>query len=111
MTFKKLSLIPLLLLFFTCSDPGTTETLLDGETLQNLPENLKGLKVYNVSLGEGSSIMVAVLEGKMNSIQYKSGKFSKDVIILEDSWDSSEKREIPVKKIVMENDSIIVAEK
>ena len=109
--YKIVCLIALSLVLFTCSDPGTTETLLDGERLQNLPEDLKGLKVYKVSLGESSSIMVAVLKDDMNSIQYKSGKYTKDVIILEDSWDSSEKREIPIKIIVMENDSIIVAEK
>lgn len=111
MIFKRLSLIPLLLWFFTCSAPGTTETILDGEVNANLPEELKGLKVYQVSLGDGVDIKVAILKGKMNSIQYRSGKYPKDIIVFEDSWDSSEKREIPVKKIVMENDSIIVAEK
>lgn len=101
----------MLLLFFTCSEKGTTEIVLNGEASTNLPEDLKGLKIYNVSLGDGVSIKVATLKGKMNSIQYKNNKSSEDVIIFEDSWDNSEKREIPVKKIIMENNSIIVAEK
>lgn len=112
MLLKALGILSLSLVLISCDPAGTTTKILDGDTLTTLPEGLKGLKVYKVAIdGDGSAIYVATLGGNTTSTQYSSGKASYSVILFDESFGSITKKEIPVKKIIMENDSIIVAEK
>lgn len=95
-------------LLLSCEAPGVaTQELSGGES--TLPEELKGLKVYSVSVGEGSYVKVAVLNNTVNSLDYSKGKTRESVIIVENF--GYDRREIKIKEIVMENDSMIVARK
>lgn len=112
MNFKFKSLITLLAFAFfnsgliSCDDSGMTSKKLNGDE-QSLPEELKGLKVYNVSTGGGAYVNVAILEGKVNSTTYQVGKITETTIIL----DSKSGRAIQVNNILIENDSLIVCRK
>ena len=84
-----------------CDEPGTTSLQLKGDE-EALPPELKGLKIYSVAYNnEGGYMMVAVLD-RNNVIT------SGNSIVLADNsgWN---KREIEIKKIIMENDSMIIA--
>jgi hypothetical protein len=105
---KKIIIIGLLGLLLSCERSGETTQLLDGSEA-SLPEALKGLKVYSVSLGDGGFIKVAMLNDKISGISYPSGKTTQSVAILDNSQISQ--RSISVKEIISENDSIIVARK
>jgi len=103
---KKIILtITTLLLISSCSDPGTSEILLDDH--KNLPAELKGLRVYNVSTGRGSSINVAVLNSNLNSVTYQVGKRMESVILI----NKQTNKMIEVSDVVMENDSLIICRK
>ncbi len=103
---KKLILsITTLLLITSCSDPGTSEILLDDH--KNLPTELKGLKIYNVSTGRGGSVIVAVLNNDLNSITYREGKRNESVMLL----NKQTNKVIQVRDVVMENDSLIICRK
>jgi predicted aconitase with swiveling domain len=103
---KKIILtITTLLLISSCSDPGTSEILLDDH--KNLPTELKGLRVYNVSTGRGSSINVAVLNSDLNSVTYRVGKRNESVILIDKQTD----KVVQVSSILMENDSLIICKK
>ena len=96
-----------LFLLSSCSnDPGVTRQELTGNEI-NLPEELKGLKVYNVAIENGNKIKVAFMEGyKSSSTSYRNGKFDETTILLESTG-----RVIKVKEIISETDSIIVVKK
>lgn len=95
-------------LFSSCEDKGTTRMSLNG-TEQNLPDELKGLKVYTVSTSnQGGYIRVAVLNNQINSITYPVGKFQATTIIV---GSGKEQRLINAKEIISETDSIIVIKK
>ena len=95
-----------LLILSSCDDPGTVRKELTGFE-SNLPEELKGLKVYNVAIENGNHIKVAFMEGfNSKSLIYRSGKIDETTIILESSG-----RVIRVKEIISENDSIMVIKK
>jgi hypothetical protein len=103
---KKLILsITTLLLISSCSDLGTSEILLDDH--KNLPTELKGLKVYRVSTGNGTSVKVAILNNDLNSITYQEGKVDESVMLL----NKQTNKVIEVSDVVMENDSLIICRK
>ena len=102
---KKIIFLSLLVLFAGCFDKkGNTEiTVLEKE--ESLPDELKGLKIYNVTIDDnGNTIKIATLpeDGYVNSLTYRVGKHSETVIILDN------KETIYAKEIISANDSILV---
>lgn len=108
---KKITLITLIAVCFlftaSCQEAGTTSKQLTGLE-QNLPEELKGLKVYWVWTGKSSGVNVAILDNKINSLTYSEGKSTTSTILLQKEEDN---KLIKVKQIIMENDSLIVCRK
>ena len=103
---KTFIILTSLLILSSCDDPGTVRQELTGFE-SNLPEELKGLKVYNVAIGNGNKIKVAFMEGyKSRSLTHRSGKIDETTIVLESSG-----RVIKVKEIISETDSIMVIKK
>lgn len=92
-------------LLVSCGVPGTSNQTLNGNE-QYLPEELKGLKVYSICTSEGY-INVALFNGNVNSIMQQSGKTQVNTILL----NNSNNKIIPIDKIILENDSIVVASK
>ena len=70
---KILTFLILLLTLTSCEDKGVTRQTLTGDE-SNLPAELKGLKVYRVSCGEGDYVKVAVIDNQVVSTTYKSGQ-------------------------------------
>jgi hypothetical protein len=105
---KKIIVIGLLGLLLSCEKSGEATQLLNGSEA-SLPEELKGLKVYNVSLGDNGYIKLAMFDDNIRSISYPSGKTTQSIIILDNSQVSQ--RGVPVKEIIFENDSLIMARK
>jgi hypothetical protein len=104
---KKILLALILLLTLTsCEDKGLTRQTLTGDE-STLPAELKGLKVYRVSCGEGDYVKVAVLNNQAISTTYKSGKHQQSVILV----NKETERTINVEAIISENDSILVIKK
>lgn len=103
----KLHLSALLLLCFACScdKAGVTKLRLNGNE-NELPQELKGLKIYSVSTGDGS-VKVAIFDNKANSTTYRVGKFEESLIVV----DNSTSKQIKVSQILSETDSIIVCRK
>lgn len=91
-----------------CSHPGDTTQLLSG-TESTLPEELKNLKVYEVALINEGHIKIAILNDKINALEYRSGKTYQCVAILDNS--QGFRREIPVREIVFENDTMMLVRK
>jgi hypothetical protein len=103
---KAFIILTSLFLLSSCEDPGVTRQELTGNEV-NLPEELKGLKVYNVAVENGNQIKVAFMEGfKSSSTSYRNGKIDETTILLESTG-----RVIKVKEIISETDSIIVIKK
>jgi hypothetical protein len=92
-----------LLTLNSCDTPGTTTMRLTG-TEANLPEELKGLKIYNIATGSGNYVKVAILDNKVNSTTYKIGKHAKSTIILNTKIEQAYK----VRRLISESDSILV---
>lgn len=90
----------------SCDDPGISKQRLTGSE-SNLPLELKGLKVYKVSIGSGEYVKVAILNDKVNSTTYVKDKSTESVILIDKNTDKVYK----VSSIIVENDSIIVAKK
>lgn len=103
----KLHLSALLLLCFACScdKAGVAKLRLNGNE-NELPQELKGLKIYSVSTGDGS-VKVAIFDNKANSTTYRVGKFEESLIVV----DNSTSKQIKVSQILSETDSIIVCRK
>lgn len=96
----KYFLILFLSVLISCQPAGTSFKLLDGNE-SNLPDDLKGLKVYRVYYNEsGDNVLVAVRHTKVNSITYSSGKFKNTVLMVDST-----------SNILYENDSIIIIKK
>lgn len=95
--------------FICCITPGQTTQSLTGNE-QNLPEELKGLKVYTVAVSEASTMKIAVLKNQVIATQEVNGKDVNDVVIINEGT-SGNKRVIEVSEIVSENDDIIVCRK
>lgn len=103
---KILTILILLLTFTSCEDKGVTKQWLSGDE-STLPTELKGLKVYRVSCGEGDYVNVGVLNNQAISTTYKSGKSTQSVILV----NKEVVKTINVESIISENDSIIVIKK
>lgn len=108
-TIKILMILLLLVTITSCVEKGVTTQKLTGDE-QNLPDELKGLKIYSVSTGGGDWIKVAVLNNQINALSYSEGKYSEHVIIVENK-DSYDERIIEVEEIISETDDIIVIKK
>lgn len=94
------------ILFFSCETPGTSELRLTGKE-ESLPNELKGLKVYLVSTGEGGYVKVAVLNHKINSLTYADGDSEESTLLI----NSIENHKIKISKILFQNDSLIICKK
>lgn len=90
----------------SCVEAGVTSKKLNGDE-QNLPDELKGLKIYRVSTGGGNYVKVAVLDDKINSTTYQVGKYQESIVIVNRQTD----RAIEVSQVLLENDSLIVCRK
>lgn len=108
-TIKILALLLSITLFSACQDAGVTSQRLSGNE-PSLPEKLKGLEVYSVSCGAGEYIKVGLLNGEIVSTQYKSGKYTKDIILV-NANDTTSTRVVKVASVISENDSILVIRK
>jgi hypothetical protein len=108
---KKITLVLGVLLlaiaFSSCEDAGTTRNTLNGAE-EKLSQELKGLKIYDMSTGSGSYVKVAVLNGAVNSTTYSVGKSHQSTIIINNQ---NTGKVINIESIISENDSIIVAKK
>lgn len=103
---KILSILVLLFLLTSCEDKGVTRQSLTGDE-STLPQELKGLKVYRVSCGEGEYVKVGILNNQVISTTYQAGKVKQSVILV----NKEVARTINVESIISENDSIIVIKK
>ena len=101
-----LLLVGFSLLTISCQDKGVTRQTLTGDET-NLPPELKGLKVYNVSCGEGVYVKVAILNNQAVSTTYSEGKHQQSIILV----NKETPRTINVESVISENDSIIVIKK
>jgi hypothetical protein len=99
-------LVVLTTILVSCEDRGTTEERLTGNE-NELPEELKGLKVYSVSTGYGNYVKVAIMNNQVLGTTYSKGKTSESVVM----FYKNQKREIIVESIISENDSILVIKK
>ena len=105
-TFLLILLIALITV--SCIKRGESIQRLDGSET-NLPDELKGLKVYVVGTGDGEAVKVAILNGQINSATYTSGKTTQTTIIL--NKDRYNERTIEADKILFENDEMILIKK
>ena len=94
------------LLTISCEDKGVTSQRLTGDE-PTLPAELKGLKVYTVSCGEGEYVKVGILNNQVISTTYQAGKVKQSVILV----NKGTPRTINVESVISENDSIIVIKK
>lgn len=105
---KKVIFVLVLLVTLMSCERGVTNVTLNGNE-NSLPQELKGLKVYNVSLGTLSDIKVAVLNGQVNSVTYPVGKTRQTTIIVKS--ENGNIRMIEYKEIISETDEVIVIRK
>jgi hypothetical protein len=103
MNILKIFALILCLSFISCHEVGKTSNVLTGQE-QSLPNELKGLKIYNVSLGNDGYVKVAILDNNVMSLTESHNDETKSLLILN-------KNKIKVKEILIENDSIIVCRK
>lgn len=82
----------------SCTHKGQVTPYLVGT--ENLPDDLKGLKVYSVGISDGTSVFVAVLDGKVNSVTTQE-KHPKTTIMVD----------VAKEKIIYETDSLIFLKK
>lgn len=93
-----------------CEDPGVTRNHpITGINAENLPDELKGLKVYSVCLGDGEWIQVATLNGQINSGTYPKGKVQETTVVINPNCTSE--RVIYAQEIISETEDIIVIRK
>jgi transcriptional antiterminator Rof (Rho-off) len=111
---KILLALILALTLLSCEDKGVTRQTLTGDE-STLPAELKGLKVYRVSCGDGDYVKVAVINHQAISTTYKSGKHQQSVALVNKEVEFGAgqitERTINVESIISENDSIIVIKK
>lgn len=100
---KIFAILVLSLLFISCDRDYKQYSVRQEE----LPEELKGIKIHLVPYGEnGGSMYVATLNDKVNSLAYQSGKHTETVIMI-----NNKERVIHAKEIISETDSILVIKK
>lgn len=105
---KLITLITIILTITSCSDPGSTRVTLNGNE-STLPDELKGLKVYNVATDNLGYVKVAVLNNQINSTTYTVGKTQQTTLIINNNQTTP--KVIQVKNVIMENDSLIICRK
>ncbi len=103
-----LPLLALTLIATSCREAGTTGVTISG-TEEDLPEELKGLKIYSVATGYGGTIKVAVFENQVVGSNYKVGKHRQNCVNI--YKESGETVSYPASSIIVENDSILVIKK
>ena len=104
---KKFLMILMVGVFLSsCEQRGVTKLRLNGNE-NELPGELKGLKVYSVSMGGGNYVKVAVIGDQVNPVTHHENKQDKTTIIV----DKRKQRVIEIENILTENDSIIVCRK
>lgn len=103
MNILKIFALILCLSFISCQEVGDSSNILTGQE-QSLPNDLKGLKIYSVSLGKGDYVKVAILDKNVMSLTESNNRETKSLLILNNN-------KIKVKEILIENDSIIVCRK
>ena len=96
-----------LALLIGCEDKGVSRESLIGNEIQ-LPPELKGLKIYDVSIGSGNYVKVAIMDNKAISTTYAVGKHQQSMIIIDKN---NQERKIGFESIISENDSIMVIKK
>ena len=111
MKYLKFFLLLITITLFSCdTKKGDTSTVFNGT--ENLPNEIKGLKLYWVNTSDGAlsnGIYVGYLEGyNTTSLNYQSGKTHTSVVLVTPKNDV---KTILVKEILVENDSIIVIKK
>lgn len=111
MKYLKIFLLIFTIILFSCDDKkGDTTQVFNGT--ENLPEEIKGFKLYWVKTSDGfaaSGVYIGFLEGyNTTSLTYQSGKTNTSVILV---THKNEIKTILVKEILVENDSIIVIKK
>lgn len=88
----------------SCDPAGTSKIRVTGNESE-LPPELKGLKIYSVSCGEGDYIKVAVLNNAAVGTSYSEGKYTESVGII-NANDS-----VPSEQVIFENDTIKIVRK
>lgn len=104
---KIITLITLIMTITSCAEPGTHRVTLNGNE-STLPDELKGLKVYNIATDKGF-VKVAVMNNQINSTTYTVGKTQQTTLIINNNQTTP--KLIQVKNIIMENDSLIICRK
>lgn len=94
-----------LLVFVSCNEAGYTTQKLNGDEA-SLPDELKGLKIYEVATGNGVVVKVAVLNGNVNSVTNNDKAHHTTIIV-----NKQNNKVIPVNQILVETDSLIVCKK
>ena len=89
-------------------DAGHSKPIMSNGDDTNLPEHLKGLKVDKVGLG-GVDIYVATLpDHNVVSTEYSSGKTHTSVIVILGDSITNDERIIKGRKILLENDTVVM---
>ena len=103
---KLLLLIVIVFCLSSCLEKGETKQRLNGDE-NTLPNELKGVKVYNLGVGDGDMIYVGLLNGYSSvSTQWRSGKYTYNAILFQKN---NSVQNIEISEIISINDSIIVA--
>lgn len=105
----KFAIIACILVLSSCDNESKNVTDVEQLVFGNeseLPDELKGLKVYGISSNSGY-FKVAVMNKNVNSIGYASGKTQESIMIV----DKCNNKLIEVKQVLMENDSLIICRK
>lgn len=105
---KKLWIFSLLFVICVLCEPAGVSTVIEMD-VKYLPEHLKDMKVYTVSIGDGQYVYVAEMNSTINSV-CTTGKGSKATLILDKGFSMSQ-REIEIKSVILENDTMIIARK
>lgn len=99
-----------MLLLSSCWSKGDTEVKLSGN--ENLPEEIRGLRVYRVNIDNLNRVYVGVLKGhETTSLTYPDGKTESTLILVTDKKRNSPQRVVFYKELIMENDSILIIRK
>ena len=110
---KLLVFLAVIAVLTACSQPGEHTQKLTGAE-KTLPDELKGLKVYSVAVGELTSVYVGVLEGKTSTSTtwtVNDGETThNETFILLTANDTVNSRTVK-GSILSETDSIIVIQK
>lgn len=93
-------------LLISCEKEGVTRNKIEGNE-SGLPPELKGLKIYDVSIGGGSYVKVGVLDNEVKGLTYREGKHTGSIVMVH----KSQNRVIEIETIISENDSIMVIKK